>query len=133
MAGTFDFCPNRQVPTLIPPEPMKGMSMNGWTFTSRPKVPYCPQYKVVLHGLRWYLQPNGLFDAATNPTFNARRLEQFYQDHELWDPFSWVHPHKGNLTVRFNSAVQIPAGQTNSGGLIEALEITLIEHNPGFS
>jgi hypothetical protein len=118
---------------LMPPDPVKGISMNGWTFTAKPTIPYQRKWKVTLHGMKWFLQSNGLFDTTTQPMINARRLELFYQSNGVWDNFSWTHPHLGALTCRFDAAVAVPAGIPNSGGLIEAFEITLVEHNPGYS
>lgn len=134
MAGTFDFCPDRLVPRTRPPaSPGRGMSMNGWFFSARPNVPYQKTFVVKLHGLTWYTQPNGLFDADTNPGFNARRLELFYEQNGTWDNFAFDHPHLGTLQCRFAEPVEVPEGAPNAGGLIEAFEITLIEHNPGYA
>lgn len=131
--ATFDFCPNTLVPETLPPEAGRVMSMNGWEFTSRPAVPYRRKFKVTLYGMRWYLSNAGLYDASTDPQRNARRLELFYQGHETWKEFDWVHPHIGNLKVKFSESVAVPAAMPNSGGLIEKLEVTLIESNPGFT
>lgn len=132
MAGTFNFCPTSLVPELLPPEPVKGMSMNGWNFSSKPTVPYQPKWKVTLEGMRWYLQSNGLFDVTTDLTHNARVLEVFYQTNQTWDSFAWTHPHIGALTVRFAEPVTIPKAIPNSNGLIEMVEVTLVQHNPGY-
>jgi len=130
--AVFDFCPNRLVAETLPPEPVAGMSMNGWQFSSKPKVPFQQSFKVTLHGLTWYLQSNGLYDSTTNLTFNARRFELFYQAHGTWDEFSWTHPHLGALSVKFKTAVAVPKALVNSSGLIEAFEIMLINSNPGY-
>lgn len=129
----FDFCPDTLVPETIPPEPVVGVSMNGWEFSSKPAVPYRRKFKITLHGLTWYLLPNGLYDEVTDPTHNARLLEKFYQAHEKWREFDWTHPHIGMLVVKFAAPVNVPAAIPNSGGLVSALEVTLIESNPGFS
>lgn len=129
---TFDFCPGALVPVTVPPESGSVKSMNGWEFSSRPNVPYRRIFKVKLYGLRWYLDENDLYDSTTDPTINARALELFYATHQKWKEFNWTHPHIGSLVCRFNEPVEVPAGLPNSGGNIEELEITLIEHNPGF-
>lgn len=133
MAGTFNFCPTSLVPETLPPEPSAIMSMNGWAFSAKPTVPYQKTFKVTLYGMRWYLNSNGTFDTTSDPTHNARALEQFYETNGVWDNFLWVHPHLGSLTVRFKAAVMIPAGLTNSNGLCAPLEITLLHHNPSFT
>lgn len=132
MAGTFNFAPNGTVPIIIPPDPPSGMSLNGWFFSSKPVVPYQKKFKLTLHGMKWILQSSGLFDTTTTPTINARVLEQFYESNQLWDTFTWVHPHIGSLTCRFAEPVQIPAGEENAGGNIAPFDVTLIHHNPGY-
>lgn len=132
MAGTFDFCPNGTVPELLPPESPNVVTMNGWTFSAKPSIPYQRKFRLTLHGLRWYLQSNGMFDETTAPTLNARRLEKFYETNGTWDNFQWTHPHLGLLTCRFASPVSLPAGLPNSNGLLPAVEVTLIHHNPGY-
>lgn len=132
MAGTFNFCPNSQVPEELPPDPISVVTMNGWSFSAKPSVPYQAKWKVTLHGLRWYLQNNGLFDTTTDTAHNARLLEEFYRARQTWDTFTWNHPHIGPLTVRFASPLVIPAGVANSGGAIDPVEVTFIHHNPGY-
>lgn len=132
MAGTFDFCPGRTVPRTKPPEAPKGVSMNGWYFSAKPSVPYQKSFSVKLGGLRWYLNADGSYDAATNALFNARRLELFYETHGTWDTFTWQHPHLGLLTVRFKEPVEVPEGIPNSGGLVDAFDIQLVHHNPAY-
>lgn len=129
---TFNFCPNSLVPETVPPEAPTVLSMNGWTFTSRPNVPYVKTFRINLYGLEWYIDPaTGLYDSTTDPTHNARALELFYQTHELWAPFNWTHPHLGPMVVRFKSPVEIPAGQA-TGVIEKPVEIMLIHHNPGY-
>lgn len=131
---TFNFCPNSLVPELIPREQGTVVSMNSWVFTSKPTTPYLKEWRVTLHGLRWYLDGGGLYDETTDPEVNARALELFYEEHELWKPFLWTHPHTGEAKeYRFKNAVAVPKGIENSNGLVEALEVRFIEHNPGYS
>lgn len=130
---TFTFCPNSLVPETLPREPPSVMSLNGWQFSAKPAVPYQRKFKVTLHGLRWFLDPDtDLYDSFTEPDINAHNLELFYSRHETWNPFNWTHPHLGPLVVRFAAPVSVPKGKENSGGFIDAFEITLIHHNPGY-
>lgn len=133
MAGVFDFCPKYMVPRTKPPSSdVKGMSMNGWFFSAKPKVPYQKTFVVRLQGMRWYLASNGLFDVLTDRLYNARCLELFYQQNGMWDNFEFKHPHLGKMQVRFAAPVEIPEAIPNSGGLIDGFEVQLIEHNPGY-
>jgi hypothetical protein len=68
-----------------------------------------------------------LYNSTTDPQRNARALELFYDTHEQWDPFVYTHPHLGRLWVRFAAPVNVPAAAPNSGGLIEAFEIELVD------
>lgn len=131
---TFNFCPNSLVPETLPREVPSVLTMNGWTFTSRPTTPHQRKFRVKLFGLRWFLDDiDDTYDDDTLPTINARALEEFYARHETWAPFNWTHPHLGPLVVRFAAPVTVPAATANSGGLLEPLEITLIHHNPGYA
>jgi len=117
----------------MPPEPMLGVSMNGWNFSSKPNIPYQRRFKIKLHGLRWYTDPTtDLYDETINPNFNARALETFYARHEAWNPFLFNHQHIGQLTCRFGSAVSVPAAPPQSGGWLDVVEVMLIHHNPGY-
>lgn len=129
----WDFCPGRMVPRTKPPQATVGVSMNGWQFSSRPTVPFQKTFLVKLHGLTWYLNDaSGLFDPLTDARFNARRFEQFYEEHGTWKPFTFPHPHFGNILCRFAAAPEVPEGIPNSGGLIEGFDVQLVEHNPGY-
>lgn len=132
---TFSFCPGRYVPETLPPEVQQGMSLNGWDFNSKPVVPYRRKFKLTMFGLRWYLnEATGLYDAATNANFNAKKLEEFYQAHQTWRPFNWTHQHIGEeMLVRFAAPVIVPAAPPNSGGWLESVEVVLIHHNPGYA
>jgi hypothetical protein len=129
----FTFCPSRTVPETLPPESASGTSFNGWTFTAKPGVPYQRKFKLTMHGLRWYTDPDTeLYDIITNPDFNARVLEQFYERHQTWKPFDWTHQHLGLMVVRFANPVTVPAAPKNNSAWLDPLEITLVHHNPGF-
>lgn len=131
---TFNFCPNSLVPVTMPRDPQQVLSMNGWSFSAKPTTPFQRRFRVTLHGLRWYTNnTTGLYDSTTNPTINARALELFYERHETWKTFTWVHPHLGSLTCRFGASLTVPEGLPNANGLIGPLEITIIHNDPGFS
>lgn len=134
MAGTFDFCVATRVAEELPPEETSITSMNGWQYSSKPKTPYRPSFKVTLHGLRWYLNAGGnALDLTTNLDKNAGRLLQFYKARRMWDTFTYNHEYLGAITVRFEKPVTIPAALPNSRGLIAPLEIQLVQHNPSWT
>lgn len=133
--ATFNFCPERNVPETLPREGNNSaVTMNSWQFNAKPTTPYVRKFKVTLHGLVWYLnQATGLYDSTTNPNFNARALEIFYEQHETWRPFVFNHQHFGPLNCRFSAPLTVPAGLKDSGGRLGPIEMTLIQHNPGYS
>lgn len=127
----FDFCPNSHVAVEQSPEEPKVTSFNGWTFTSKPAVPFAPSYRLKLGGLRWYLTGSAL-NTTTNPTLNAGRLRQFYITHRLFEVFTYPHEFLGNIDCRFAEPVNIPEAIINSGGLCPEFEVVIIRHNPGY-
>lgn len=129
---TFNFCPKSLVPETLHREAPTVMTMGGWTFSAKPTTPHQKKFRVMLHGLRWYLNNDGTYDATTEVTTNAKALEEFYEAHETWRPFNWVHPHLGSIVCRFAAPVNIGAAISNSGGFLDPVEITLIHHNPGY-
>jgi hypothetical protein len=128
----WNFCPKYLVPRTKPPQANPGMSMNGWAFASKPKVPYQKTFVVKLQGMRWYLLPDDTFDEVTNPEYNARLLEKFYEAHGVWQKFDFPHPHFGILECKFSQPLEVPLAIPNSGGLIDAFEVTLVHNNPGY-
>lgn len=123
----FNFCPESQVPTTVTRDTSNTVTLNGWTFSARPISPMQRKFRVKLFGLRWYLASDDTYDTTTDPTHNAKLLEDFYFDHEMWDTFTWDHPHLGTLTVRFAEPVTVPPGIENGNGWLEPLEIVLAE------
>lgn len=130
---TFTFCPDYMVVKTKPPQSdVKGVSFQGWSFSSKPKVPYQKSFTATLQGMRWYLLANGLYDEASDTHYNARLLEKFYEAHGMWDPFNFPHPHFGTLVCRFSQPVEVPEGIVNSGGWIDKFDILLVHSDPGY-
>ena len=134
MISEFRYCPLSRVVEELPPEETSGMSLNGWMFTSKPKVPYRPTFKVTLHGLRWRLTAGGTqLDLITEPDTNAGNLRLFYIEHRLHRRFAFNHEYLGPIYCKFAKPVTIPAAVGNSGGLIQALEVQLIHDSPSWN
>jgi hypothetical protein len=123
----FNFSPNSIVPETIPRENSNVISMGGWLFSARPTSPMQRKFRLRLHGLRWYLNGDDTYDESSNTSINARALEQFYEDHEMWNPFVFPHPHLGDIVCYFASPVTVPAAIPDGNGWLEPLEITLVE------
>lgn len=134
MPETFNFSPERNVPETLPrAAPTTTMSTGGWQFVAKPSTPYQRKFKITLYGIEWYTNADGTYDFTTNPNFNARALERFYERNETWCPFIFKHQHFGDITVRFDQPLTVPAGGKNGGGLCGPIEMTLIHHNPGYT
>jgi hypothetical protein len=130
----FDFADTARVIQELPPEEQQVMSMNGWPFAAKPKIPYQRKFKVNLFGMKWYLNTGQTaLDETTDTKFNAGRLLTFYRQHRLWDSFLITHQYLGSIRVRFAAPVTIPAGIPQASGLIEDFEVNLIEHNPSYT
>lgn len=129
----FDFCDTSRVIVEVPPQEQQVISMNGWDFSAKPKVPYRREFKTTLYGMRWYLNGAGTaLDVATDPTHNIGRLLQFYRDHRMWDSFLINHEYLGQIRVRFNKPVSPPEGLPDAGGRLDGLEVILLEHSPSW-
>lgn len=129
----FNFCPTTRVAEIIAPEEPTVRDFNGWDYTPRPVLPYRRKFKVTLEGLRWYYLQDGTIDYSANPERNAGVLEYFYEDHRKWRPFNFLHERLGLLELRFESPLSIPKALPDSGGLVPALEIMMIHHNPTYA
>src|SRR5688572_32986919 len=107
---TFSFAPNSLVSETLNRENNNAITMGVWRFTSRPTSPQQLQYRVRLHGLKWYLAGDFMYDTVTIPNYTARLLEVFYEERALWKGFQWVHPYRGQGVVRSAPPVNVPAG-----------------------
>lgn len=129
---TFNFCPKSRIAETIAPDEPEIKDFNGWDYTPNPVLPYRRRFKVTLYGLRWRFNDNGTIDYATVPETNAGVLEAFYMGHRKHKPFNFVHEWMGNMEMRFSSPVSVPKSMPDSGGLIDALEIDMMHHNPSY-
>lgn len=128
----FDFCLNSRVAEIIAPDEPTIRDYNGWDYTPKPPMPYRRRFKVILEGLRWYYLDNGNIDYATNVGQNAGVLETFYEGHRKYKPFNFDHERLGVLELRFDAPLSIPKALPDSGGLLAALEVQMIHHNPSY-
>jgi hypothetical protein len=128
----FDFCINSRVIKELAPEAASPINMGGWDFTAKPTNPYRRSFVIKLHGMRWHVNSAGGYDYAVDSLHNAARLLEFYKDHQLHTAFILNHETYGRIECKFKSVVNIEPGLPNSGGLIDAFEVVVIHHNPGY-
>jgi hypothetical protein len=99
----------------------------GYTFVSQPSGKPQRSFKLDLEGMRWQPLDDGGHDLTTNSRLNLGRLEEFYQNVELWKPFIWQHPIEGPLLVRFSRPLDIPKQIKGGNGVVEMVQVEFIE------
>lgn len=124
---TFNF-PNHTMTTVFP----RGDSFRfgrGYEFASKPQLPLQRRFKLHFNGVIWYLNSNGTVNTTTDSPNNAGRLVEFYEAHQTFEPFTYVHPQYGSLTVRFaaDEVFSLPKSREGGSGMTESFEITLVE------
>lgn len=122
----FDF-PNFRISSEYKPEsgllPLGG----GYTFATMPAKQEMRVFRLSFPVLFWKFTLGGKVDWTSNPTQNLARLELLYNKVRTSDPFWFTHPVYGQLLVRFDAPIKIPAGETRNCGWIGPIDITLLE------
>jgi len=99
----------------------------GYEFASKPRAPT----QVILHlyfeGMRWFLtEETGVPEITSYPTFNMKKLIEFYETHGCYEVFTYPHPWRGTINVRFHKPLQVPKALKYGRGLTEPFEVWLI-------
>ena len=101
---------------------------SSWDFASKPESPYQREFSLKLQGLRYYFNPDtGFPDGTQRPALNALLLQQFYERHGTWKSFAYRHPVLNWVKVRFKDPLDLPYGLKGGDGIIDEVEITLVE------
>lgn len=105
---------------------------NNWTFTAKPDAPDVRQITLKFQAMKYYpptIDGNGVAtqDITTNPEINLAALEKFYQDHRLHKKFIYPHPVYGDMVVKFQRPLEIPEGVQGGDGVVEGIEVELME------
>lgn len=104
---------------------------SGYTFTSAPDAPIQREFTLNLSGYKYFQNLDGTIDYTTNATLNnIGALEQFLAPKGQWDPFLFEHPIYGPVVVLVSVPLQIPKGLPGGNGVVDDLQITLLEQ-PG--
>jgi hypothetical protein len=74
-----------------------------------------------------YFVVNGSIDRSVHPEYNLALLDDFYGLHKLHATFTYNHPVYGPLSCRFNKPLKIPEGKEGGNGVVENIEIELVE------
>ena len=125
--AVFDF-PNHTMTTTFP----RGDSFKfgrGYEFASKPQLPLQRRFKLHFNGVVWYFNSNGTVNASTDLPNNAARLTAFYETHQSFEPFTYVHPLYGSLTVRFaaDAPLDLPKSKEGGSGMTDSFEVVLVE------
>ena len=91
----------------------------GYEFASRPKGPPQITFQLTFKMMFWWITKVGNIDRAYDPDSytgsNIAALIDFYELHQLYDPFIYPHPSRGELICRFDKPLSVPK---NIEGLI---------------
>ena len=60
------------------------------------------------------------------PLYNMQLLIDFYERHRLYKKFIYPHPRRGNVVVRFNKPLEVPATLQDGLGVTEPFTVELI-------
>lgn len=75
----------------------------GYAFASAPRGPDQLIFHLSFEAMFfWYAADGVTLDAAVQPALNARRLQVFYETHRMYEVFTYQHPIRGLVNVRFN-------------------------------
>lgn len=102
----------------------------GWDYVVEPVVPDPRLFNVNLKALVWYcdiVDGREVVNINVNPDLNAGRLDAFYARHRLFKPFYFNHPKYGVVKVRFNEPLKLGEPTKNGGGVVENVQLKLIE------
>lgn len=85
------------------PESSKTVSFGGgYTFASAPRGPDQLIFNLDFQALFHWYTTAGVVSRTIQPSLNAFRLQDFYEVHRQYEPFTFVHPTRGSQTVRFH-------------------------------
>lgn len=123
---TFDF-PYHLFSTKYPESGNRMQLGNSYVFASEPSAPDQRTITLEFSAMKYYTGAGGVISATINPQVNMWALELFYQRHKLWKNFIYKHPVYGDMKVKFNKPIDIPAGIPGGLGATKSFSIELIE------
>lgn len=98
----------------------------GWQFASKPKGPDQVTYVLNFEAMRFFTNANGdLITAGAGRAYNMARLENFWLDKKLYEPFILPLPGKGNIVVRFSKPLEYEILK-GGGGLTKPFSLEVL-------
>lgn len=126
----FNF-PYHRVSTKYPNSGTQIQLGRSYVYTAPPEAPDQRRFVLKFRALKYFLV-NGVVDQVTNAEINLGALELFYNLHKMHATFTYPHPVYGDLACRFARPLEIPDGTEGGSGVVENIEVELIEV-PGMS
>ena len=84
------------------PESSKSLSFGGgYSFASAPKGPDQITFHLDFEAVWFWFTIDGVPNSFVQPSINALRLQEFYEEHRMYKPFLYLHQTKGRRVVRF--------------------------------
>lgn len=123
--ATFNF-PLHTQSTENPDSGFRATLGGSYQFSAPPPAPDQRIFKLKFRAMKYFLKNGGL-DRDMKPEFNLALLEDFYAAHKMHASFTYPHPVYGELVCRFNKPLMIPHGTEGGGGIVENIEVELIE------
>lgn len=97
-----------------------------YVYAAGPTAPDQRTFVLKLQAMQYFMI--GLTpDDLSHPDRNLWAFEQFYRNHLLHQSFDFNHPVYGPLVCKFNRPLELPEGIQNGNGIIDTLEVELIE------
>lgn len=104
---------------------------SSYQFSAPPSGPDQRIFSLKFQAMKYFIT-NGVIDKSIHPEINLARLEEFYDAHKMHLSFTYPHPVYGDIVVGFNKPLKIPHGTAKGDGVVENIEVELIE-KPGMA
>lgn len=101
---TFDF-PYHRVTDEYPESSMILRFGRGYAFASKPRGPDQLVFHLEFPAMYWFTQADGTIDRTIKGQLNFAKLQDFYEYHRMYEPFTYVHGSRGSLTCRFSKPI----------------------------
>lgn len=98
---------------------------SGYTFATRPRGPDQVLYTLHYPAMWFFFLHNTEYDLDRHPTINMALLDQFYQEHRLYEKFIFPHPVLGPQVVRFDKPLEYKITE-NGKGQVDPFTVSLI-------
>ena len=121
---TYDF-PYYVLEQKFPESSAKISFGGGYEFASKPAAPDQIIFMLNYETMVFYQAPGGELDIVTNPQLNMGKLQAFYEEHRLFEPFLFDHPIYGEVIVRFNKPLSWKL-RKGGRGTVEPFTIELL-------